>query len=109
MRRVNSDRLVRDLCAVAADVDELVKSTAGKANEAIVEARERIESSLRTARQNLESARLCAVEEGASVARSADAYVRENVWKAMGVAGGIGLLVGAIVGFKRGSARTPRD
>jgi ElaB/YqjD/DUF883 family membrane-anchored ribosome-binding protein len=109
MQRVNSDRLVRDLCAVAADVDELVKSTTGNANEAIVEARERVAGSLRTARQNLESARLCAVGEGASVARSADAYVRENAWKAMCVAGGIGLLLGAIVGLKSRSPRTPRD
>jgi ElaB/YqjD/DUF883 family membrane-anchored ribosome-binding protein len=109
MQRVNSDRLVRDLCAVAADVDELVKSTAGNANEAIVQARERIEGSLRTARQNLENARVCAVEEGASVARSADAYVRENVWKAMGVAGGIGFFLGAIVGLRSGSPRTRRN
>lgn len=109
MQRVKSDRLMRDLCAVAADMDELVKSTAGNGNEAIVEARARIEGSLRTARRNLENARPCAFQERVSVARSADAYVRENVWKAMGVAGGIGFLLGAIMGLKSGSSRTPCD
>jgi ElaB/YqjD/DUF883 family membrane-anchored ribosome-binding protein len=109
MQRVNADRLVRDLRAIAADVDELVKSTAGNANEAIIEARERIESSLRIAKQNLENARLCAIEEAKNVAQSTDAYLRENVWKAIGVAGSIGLLLGAMVGLKSGSPRMRRD
>ncbi len=109
MQRVNADRLMRDLGAVAADVDELVKSTAGNANEAIVEARKRIESSLGAAKENLENARLCAIEEAKNVAQSTDAYLRENVWKAMGVAGGIGLMFGAIVGLKSGSSRTRHD
>lgn len=54
MQRINADRLVRDLDAVAADVEELVKSTAGNADEAIVEARKRIESSLGAAKENLQ-------------------------------------------------------
>jgi len=105
MQRVNGDRLMRDLGAVVADVDELVKATAGNANEAITEARERIENSLRTAKHSLENARLCAIEEAKSVADSADAYLRENVWKAMVVAGGVGLLFGAIVGLKNSGGR----
>lgn len=101
MQRVNFDRLVRDLHDVAADVDELVKSTAGNANEAIIDVRERIEKSLRAAKQTLKNTRHCAVAEGRSVARSTDAYVRENVWTVMGAAAGIGFLLGAIVGLKR--------
>ena len=109
MQRVNADRLLRDLSAVAADVDELVKSTAGNASEAIVEARKRIEVSLGAAKESLENARLCAIEEAQNAAHSMDAGLRENVWKAMGIAAGVGLLLGAMMGLKSGSSRAPRD
>jgi ElaB/YqjD/DUF883 family membrane-anchored ribosome-binding protein len=109
MQRVNADGLMRDLSAVAADVDALLKSTAGSANQAIADARERIEISLRTAKQHLEDARLCTIEEAMSVAQSTDAYLRKNAWKAIGVAGSIGLLLGAIVGLEIASSRTRRD
>ncbi len=109
MQRVSTDRLVRDLGAVAADVDELVKSTAGNANEAIAEARARLDISLRAAKQNLENSRQCAAEEARSLAQSTNAYLRRNVWTAMGVAGGIGLLLGAIVGLKSQSSGSSGD
>ena len=109
MQRINADRLVRDLSAVAADVDELVKSTAGNVDEAIIEARKRIESSLGAAKETLANARLCAIEDAKNVAESTDAYLRENVWKAIGIAGSIGLMFGAIVGLKSGSGRAQRN
>ncbi len=109
MQRVNADRLMRDLSAVVADVDELVKSTAGNANEAIVEARKRIEISLGAAKENLENARLCALEEARNAAHSMDAHLRENVWKAIGIAASIGLLLGAATGLKSGSSRARPD
>jgi ElaB/YqjD/DUF883 family membrane-anchored ribosome-binding protein len=109
MQRVSTDRLIRDLGAVAADVDELVKSTAGNASEAIAEARARLEVSLRAAKQNLENSRQCAAEEARSLAQSTNSYLRENVWTALGVAGGIGLLLGAIVGLKSQSSGSHGD
>lgn len=80
MQRVSTDRLVRDLGAVAADVDELVKSTAGNASEAMADARAR-----------------------------SNTYLRDNVWRAMGVAAGIGLLLGAIVGLRSQSSGSRSD
>jgi ElaB/YqjD/DUF883 family membrane-anchored ribosome-binding protein len=98
MQRVSVDRLIRDLHAVAADVDELIESTAGSATDAIAKARERVEASLKAAKENLECARLCSVEEENAAPQSKEPYFRVNAWKAIGVAGGIGLLVGAIAG-----------
>jgi ElaB/YqjD/DUF883 family membrane-anchored ribosome-binding protein len=109
MQKVSTDRLMRDLKAVAADVEELIKSTAGNATEAIAEARERLEISLRAVKQNLENIRLCSVEETKNAAHSADAYLPDNVWQAIGVAAGIGLLLGAVVGLKSGRSRARRD
>jgi ElaB/YqjD/DUF883 family membrane-anchored ribosome-binding protein len=108
MQRINADKLVRDLSAVATDVDELVKSTAGIASEAVIEARKRVESSLEEAKDSLKNAQLCAIEEAKNAARFSDAYLRENVWAAIGIAGSIGLMLGAIVGLKSGRAQRDR-
>jgi ElaB/YqjD/DUF883 family membrane-anchored ribosome-binding protein len=109
MQRVSADRLIRDLHAVVADVDELIESTAGNATEAIAKARDRVEASLKAAKQNLECARLCSVEEANTAPQSKEAYFRVNAWKAIGVAGGIGLLLGAIAGLKGRLSRMRRD
>ncbi len=91
MQQINMDRLIRDLNAVAADVEELTKATAGNADEAMVEVRERIASSLRAVKDTL---------------RDTNNYVHDNVWKVMGVAAGVGLLVGVILSRSSGSSRS---
>ncbi len=108
MQRVNADRLIRDLRAVAADVDELIKSTAGNANEAVIEARERVGRSLQIATLKLEIARLRAIEDARKARRSMDIFLRPHAWKAVGIAAGIGLLFGARVGLNAGSPRRRR-
>jgi ElaB/YqjD/DUF883 family membrane-anchored ribosome-binding protein len=109
VRQVNADRLVRDLNALATDVDKLVKASADNANEAMADARERIESLLGTAKQNLENARLCAIEEAKSAAQSTNEYLRDNVWTALGLAGAVGFLLGTIVGHSSARSRRRRE
>jgi ElaB/YqjD/DUF883 family membrane-anchored ribosome-binding protein len=87
MQRVNTDRLI----------------------EAISKARARVEASLKAAKQNLECAQSCSIEEANTAPRSKEAYFRVNAWKAIGVAGGVGLLLGAIAGLKGRSAPLRRD
>ncbi|MGO9995330.1 MAG: YqjD family protein [Steroidobacteraceae bacterium] len=109
MRHVNADRLVRDLNALATDVDKLVKASADNANEAVADARERIESVLGTAKQNLENARLCAIEEAKSMAQSTDDYLRDNLWTAVGLAGAVGFLLGTMVDHRSARSRRGRE
>lgn len=92
----NSERLVRDLSAVAADLDELLKTTAGNAGEALIGVRERIVGCLRSAKESLGDAQHFAIKETKHVAKTADAYVRDNAWAAIGIAAGAGFLLGAI-------------
>ena len=106
MQKVSADRLLRDLNALAADVDELITSTASNATDAIAEARARIEASLRNAKLKLDRARLCSSEDSDIADGARAAYFRVNAWKAIGVAGTIGLLLGVIAGRKGGSSRT---
>lgn len=108
MQRVSCNRLVRDLHAVAADVDELIESAAGGATAAIAKARERLEASLEAVRQNLKRAGRGSAEE-ANTARQSQAYFQVNAWKAIGVAAGIGIVLGAIAGQKGGLSRARRE
>jgi ElaB/YqjD/DUF883 family membrane-anchored ribosome-binding protein len=97
VQRVNAEGLVQDVAVLVIDLDELLKATEDNASEAALNVRERIEGSLQTAKRCLAAARICAVEEAKNTVRSADDYVRDNAWKAMGLAAGDGFLLGAIV------------
>ena len=109
MRHVNADRLVRDLGAVVADIDEIIKAAGDNATEAIVAARERVVRSLHHAQGSLHDSRRHVLQQGKRAAKSADSYVQDNVWKVMGVAAAVGVLAGALLSLKGGSPDSPRD
>jgi ElaB/YqjD/DUF883 family membrane-anchored ribosome-binding protein len=102
VQQVNAEVLVRDLTVLVIDLDALLKATEDTASEAVLNVRERIVGSLQTAKRYLEAARICAAGEAKGTVRSADDYVRDNAWKVIGFAGGVGFLVGAIVRSRSG-------
>jgi len=110
MRYVNADRLVRDLGAVVADIDEIIKAAGGNATDAMVAARERIARSLRSAQGNLQdSSRRHVMQQAKRVAKSADGYVQDNVWKVMGIAAAVGILAGALLSLESDSPDSQRE
>lgn len=98
MESVTKEKLIGDLKVVAKDVEELLKATASQTGEKIATARARAEESLRTARENLEDAGDEVVARARDATRLADAYVNDNPWQAVGVAAGIGFLIGYLIG-----------
>ncbi len=102
MQRVSADELVRDLAALVSDLDQLLKATEDTASEAVLDVRERIKGSLTTARRYLEATRTWAEKEAAHAVRSTDDYMRDNAWKTVGLAAGVGFLVGALAKSRRG-------
>lgn len=95
---VQRDRLVSDLKAVIADAEELLKMSAGQAGEGAVELRERIQTRLAKTRERLADLQHAAVEKARAAGHAADDFVHENPWKSIGIAAGIGLVVGLLVG-----------
>jgi len=91
------DRLAADLKSVIADADELLKATAGHAGEKVQAARTRAEDSLRRARAKLEDAERAAAVKAKAAAQATDEYVHANPWKAVGLAGAIGVIVGMLI------------
>ena len=94
---VNRDKFVQDMRLVIADAEELLRATANQAGEKIAEARERIQDSLHQAKVKLAETEAIVLERSKQAARYTDEYVRENPWRAIGVAAGIGLLLGLLI------------
>lgn len=86
---VTTDKLVQDLKAVVGDAEDLLKATANQGGEQIARIRARAEESVRVARARMKD-----------VGGDLDAQVRENPWTAIGVAAGVGLVLGILLGRK---------
>ena len=96
---VNSkQKLVADMKGVVADAEEILRATAGVAGDKMGDLRERIGERLRDAKLRLADAEAALVDRTKAAARATDDYVQENPWRAVGIAAGIGLLLGVIIG-----------
>ncbi len=93
----SKDRLVGDLRNLVADAEELLKATASQAGDKIGVARQKIEQSLIEGKKALADAEKSLVAKSKECAEIADDYVRENPWSAVGIAGGIGLVLGLLI------------
>ena len=93
----NRDKLVQDMRTVISDAEDLLRATANQAGERIAVARERIQDSLHQAKVKLAEAEAIVSERAKQAARYTDDYVHENPWTAIGVAAGIGLLLGLLM------------
>lgn len=94
---VSKGKLVQDLRLVVADAEELLRVTAGQAGEKVSAARERIQENLAAAKERLAAAQESLLTQTKQAAKVTDEYVHENPWKAVGMAAGIGLVVGVLI------------
>src|SRR5512140_1394269 len=86
----STERLLQDLRAVVQDGEELLKAGAQNLSERGMAARERLAAALETAketRRRLEAQARAGVE-------TTDRLIRENPYQSIGVAFGVGMLIG---------------
>ena len=98
MSNNSKEKLIADMKVVVADAEEILRATAGVAGEKMAELRERIGERLRDARVRLDDAEAMLVDKTKAAARATDDFVNENPWQAVGIAAGIGVLLGIIIG-----------
>lgn len=91
------DKLMSDLKVVIEDAEELLKLTAGQAGEKVSEMRARIQDRLHRAKGDLSHLQSAAVDQARQAARVTDDFVHDQPWTAVGVAAGIGVLVGLLI------------
>lgn len=95
---ITKDQLISDFKVVIADAEALLKATANQGGEAMAAVRAKAEESLTIAKAKLADAQDALMERTRAAARATDDYVHENPWRAVGVAAGVGLVVGLLIG-----------
>ncbi|MEK7362045.1 MAG: DUF883 family protein [Pseudomonadota bacterium] len=94
---VSREKLASDLRVVVADAEELLRATAGQMGEKAVVARERIQESLRVAKDKLARAEEVVIDKTKAAARATDDYVHDHPWGAVGIAAAVGLVIGMLI------------
>jgi len=97
LNEVTKAQLVAEFKTVIADAETLIKATAHQGGDKIDQLRTQAEASLASAKKKLEDLHEDIVEKGREAVKATDDYVQENPWKAVGIAAGIGLVIGLLV------------
>lgn len=95
--RVTTLKLKEDLETVLHDAEALLKASAEHGGEKTAEVRAKIRQSLDAAKRRLHEAEQSAVRHGEDAVHATEDYTRKNPWQALGVAAGIGLVIGVLV------------
>lgn len=97
MEQVSTGRLMEDLRTVVRDTEELLKATASQTGEKAEEARRRVSAALDGAKVRLQQAQASAAQMSDEALKATEQYVRDNPWQALGIAAGVGLVLGAML------------
>jgi ElaB/YqjD/DUF883 family membrane-anchored ribosome-binding protein len=95
--RISADQLIDDLTAVIRDAENLLRATAAHTGDRVEEIRARAEESVRQAKERLAGIEDEALQHARVLAGEAEDYVRGNPWQAIGIAAGIGLVLGVLM------------
>jgi len=98
MTQVTKDKLIADIKLVIADSEELLRATAGVAGDKMADVRAKAQDHLNSAKIKLAEAEAMVVDKAKAVGRATDDYVHDNPWAAVGIATGVGFLVGLLIG-----------
>ena len=93
---INTDRLVSDLKTVTKDAEELLKTVSGEEGNGTHEMRMRLSSAIDSAKATYRRME----EKAVAGAKATDKVIREHPYESLGVAFGLGLLVGVLVSRK---------
>ncbi len=86
-------RLAADLRQLMRDAEELLKATAGDAGEKVKDLRGRLATALESAKETVTGWQNKTVE----AAKTADHVIRDHPYESIGVALGVGVLIGALI------------
>ena len=89
-------RLASHLKALVEDAEELMNATAGQAGEQVNEARSRLAAALEAAKATYQRAE----EKTIAAAKATDRTIRGHPYESIGIAFGLGLLVGVLIARK---------
>lgn len=90
------ETLLADFQALVSDTERLLEHTATLAGDQADELRTRIHDSLLRARETLQLTEHSLRERGEAAVAATEDYVQNNPWQAVGIAAGVGFLIGLL-------------
>lgn len=94
------ERVLADLKALTRDAEDLLKATVGDVSEKAKEARTRMTAALERAKTTCSQLQERTGDTARAAARKADSMIREHPYESIGIAFGVGLLLGALLARK---------
>jgi len=91
------EKMADDLKGVVRDAEDLMKATTGQAGERLTEIRNRLKAAMETAKVNATKLK----EKSVEAAKATDQVIRTHPYESLGVAFGVGLLIGVLVARRR--------
>jgi hypothetical protein len=94
---MDSEQLIGNFKALMADAEALIIATAGQEDGVIASIRSKALETLSSAKENFSNVEGSLTDKVKVAAESADDFVHRNPWEAVGVAAGLGLLIGLFI------------
>ncbi len=91
------DKLMDGLKTAIGEAEHYLSDAGEQVGGAASEVRARFEDTLRTAKSDLRKLEDSVIARSHEVAQSANVYVRDNPWKAVGLGAAVGVIVGMLV------------
>lgn len=95
--QLNKEKLINDLHQGIADSEEMLKLTADEVGAGAVQLRERVRERMNKAKAELAHLQQLTVEKAKAAGHATDEFVHDNPWKSIGIAAGLGLVVGLLI------------
>jgi ElaB/YqjD/DUF883 family membrane-anchored ribosome-binding protein len=97
MTTVQKDKLMSNLREVIADAEALLRMTTDQAGEGAADIRSRVQARMNQAKSDLLNLQEAAVAKAKAAGHATDEFVHENPWQSIGIAAGVGLVLGLLV------------
>jgi ElaB/YqjD/DUF883 family membrane-anchored ribosome-binding protein len=89
--------LVASAKSTLADIEDMMRAQASVTGEKAAELREKIATALRKAKDNLADSQAVVMDRAKEAAQATDDYVHDHPWQAVGVAAGLGFVLGLLL------------
>lgn len=93
------ERLTEDFKSVVVETEHLLHDAASIGGEKAADLKASLEQSIATAGQQLKQLQAAATARTLSAAHATDEYVHAHPWRSIGIAAGVSLAIGTVIGL----------
>ena len=97
--KYTKEAVMRDIKSGLANAEELLRETASSAVEGkVCELADKLKDHFSQLKERLQIVEEAAIEKTKVAADAADDFVHDHPWKSVGIAAGVGLIIGLLIG-----------